>query len=221
MGETGGKRGWAGRLTSLGRARSAGRPGEAPSKPRPIFLADIAIAGGDELEERLLEQGLSPDDIILKYCWPRYAPPPGSGIRSMVKSENLVAQFERLIALHRAAPSAFPMPVATVRSTGGEFVGYLLEYVRGDTLQALISLGALDEARRRLGVVEATVAKLHARGMPHGDLNPSNIIAADDGRTLLIDPVANPGSGTTLQDEICIGQIRRQIEAASLIRPSA
>ena len=43
-------------------------------------------------------------------------------------------------------------------------------------------------------------------------LDTSNIIVADDGRTVLIDPVANPGPGTKLQDEICIGDIRRQID---------
>ena len=110
-----------------------------------------------------------------------------------MKSENLGGQFERLIAMHQEAPSAIPMPLATVRNVDGELVGYLLEHIEGETLQTLIDYGALDEARRRLGAVEKTVAGLHAKSMPHGDLNASNIVAADDGRTLLIDPVANPG----------------------------
>jgi septin family protein len=41
------------------------------------------------------------------------------------------------------------------------------------------------------------------------------VIAADDGRTLLIDPVANPGFGAKLQDELCLEQIKKEIDEAS------
>ena len=90
---------------------------------------------------------------MLKYCWPRYAPPPDAGIMSSGKSENLSAQFARLIAMHHEAPASFPMPVGTVTSTNDEFVGYLLEYVRGETLQTLLSLGMVNKARRQLEIV--------------------------------------------------------------------
>jgi serine/threonine protein kinase len=188
------------------------------TRRRPIFLIDIIATDGAQLKSRLFEQGVFPDEVIFKYCWPRYAPPLETGIRSLVKSENLGAQFERLIAMHRTAPSSFPMPVGTVRSPEGEFAGYILEYVRGETLQTLISMGYEEEARRQLELVIAVIARLHRKAMPHGDINVSNVIVADDGRTVLIDPVANPSSGTKLQDEICLGQIGRQIEAASLGR---
>lgn len=179
---------------------------------RPTFVVDIVIADGSELKDRLVREGLDPGEVILKYCWPRYRPPLGSGIRSKFKSESLFAQFERLITMHHEAPSGFPMPVATVRSIDGGFAGYILEYIEGETLQNIISFGMLKEARRQLGIVESTITKLHIKGMSHGDINSSNIIAADDGRTVLIDPVPNPGPGTKLQDEICIGQIRKQID---------
>lgn len=188
------------------------QPRDPPAARRkPIYVVDIALASGAELRDRIVEQGLAPDEVIFKYFWPRYAPPADSGIRSFVKSENLGGQFERLIAMHQEAPSAIPMPLATVRNVDGELVGYLLEHVEGETLQTLIDFGALDEARRRLSAVEKTVAGLHAKSMPHGDLNASNIVAADDGRTLLIDPVANPGPGTKLEDEICLRQLRELV----------
>jgi serine/threonine protein kinase len=192
------------------------RPKPAPAEPRkPFHVVDIALSSGAELEVRLHAQGLSASEIVFKYCWPRYAPPAASGIRSLAKFENLGKQFERLIAMHRVAPSGIPMPVATVTSTEGEFVGYVFEYVGGETLRDLIELGALDEARRQLDAVERTVARLHAKSLPHGDINPSNILVADDGRTLLIDPVAYAGPGTTLQDEICLKEIGEQIEQAA------
>jgi hypothetical protein len=206
------KRAWSAGLGRPGRlvpwARRP-RPGSASrGRRRPVFVVDIALASGVELQDRLREQGLAPDEVVFKYHWPRYAPPADAGILSLVKSENLGWQFERLIAMHRVVPSAVPMPLAMVRNVEAELVGYILERVEGETLQFLIDLGALDEARRQLDAVEKTVAILHAESMPHGDLNPSNIIAADDGRTILVDPVANPGSGTALEDQICLRRLR-------------
>ena len=211
-------RGLASLARSLGAGvrRGGGQAGSARAPRRPVFLADITIASGSELKDRLLEQGLAPDEVLFKYCWPRYAPPLEHGIRSLAKSENLGAQFARLVALHREVPTAFPMPVGTVRSAEEEFVGYLLEYVPGYTVRELLSAGMIEEARRQIDVVEATMARLHAKELAHGDLNTSNIIAADDGRTLLIDPVPYPGSGKVLQDDICIRQLRRSIEDAPL-----
>jgi hypothetical protein len=181
---------------------------------KPVFLADIVVSSGEQLKEQLLAQGLAPSEVLLKYCWPRYAPPKEAGIASMPKSENLRAQFERLVEMHGVAPSGFPMPVGTVRSTNGEFVGYILEYVPGVTLESILAGGMFEEARRQLEAVEATVAKLHTKALAHGDLNPSNIIAADDGRTLLIDPVPHPGGGRLLQDDICLEALRRRIDEA-------
>ena len=149
---------------------------------------------------------------MLKYNWPRFAPPADSGIRLIGKSENLGKQFERLITMHHAVPSSIPMPVGVVRNSDREFVGYVLEYTEGETLERLISGGQTEEAMRQLGIVEETIRKLHVKSIAHGDLNPSNVIAADDGRTVLIDPIPVPGPGAKLQDELCIAAIRARIE---------
>ena len=190
--------------------RRSRRGGGLPS--RPSFLVEVVVSSGIEIEQRLAEQGLAPGEIVLKYCWPRYAPPADSGIRLIGKFENLGQQFERLIAMHRVVPSSIPMPVGVVRNAEREFVGYVLEYTQGDTLETLISRGQIDEATRQLRIVEETIRKLHAKSIAHGDVNPSNVIAADDGRTVLIDPIPVPGPGTKLQDELCIAAIRARIE---------
>lgn len=216
MEQSGRKRGWGFGLASRVRSIPVPRQRTARSEPaprRPIFVVDdIAVENGDELGERLREQGISPDEVVFKYVRPRYAPAADSDIRALVKSENLILQFERLLAMHRIVPSAIPLPVGLVRSADTEFVGYLLERVEGETLGALLEAGALPEARRRLQAVERTVAKLHARSLAHGDLNAANIIAADDGRTVLIDPVANPGPGTMLQDELSLRELRELVD---------
>lgn len=197
------------------------KPSVAAKSWRPCFTIELMISDGSELRERLLKEGLDPGEVMMKYWWPRYAPPRGSGIRAKGKSESLSAQFERLIAMHREAPSRLPMPVASVKSPDGEFAGYILEYVEGLTLRSLIEDGMLAEARRQVDMVEETVRRLHAKGLPHGDLNPSNIIAADDGRTVLIDPVAHTTSGTRLQDELSIAELRHQLEVSGLPQHAA
>jgi hypothetical protein len=55
-----------------------------------MFLIEIVVSSGSEIEERLAQQGLAPDEIVLKFCWPRYAPPADSGIRLIGKLENPV-----------------------------------------------------------------------------------------------------------------------------------
>src|SRR5262249_32622998 len=152
-----------------------------------------------------------PDEVVFKYFWPRFAPPPDAGILSLYKEENLSGQFERLIAMHRVVPSGIPLPVGMVRNTGGEQVGYLLERIEGVTFQSLLDASVSTEARRRLTVVERNVAKLHAKSIPHGDLNAYNVILSDDDRTLLIDPVPNPGPGAMLQDELLLEELRKAL----------
>lgn len=207
MAETSGKRArpWASALSRLPARRA--RDSDPPLR-RTRFVVDITLADGSELVERLREQGVAPDEVVFKYLWPRYAPPPGSGIQSLLKSESLGGQFERLLAMQRVVPSGIPLPVGLVRNVDGELVGYLLERVEGETLQSLLDRGAVAQARKQVAAAEQIVAKLHARSISHGDLNPYNVIASDDGRTLLIDPVANPGKGTILQDTLSLEQLR-------------
>jgi hypothetical protein len=185
------------------------RSSSSPEPRGSSHVVEIVIAEGAELEPRLLEQGLDGDEIVFKYHWPRYAPPAGAGIRSLVKSEHLRPQFERIEEMHGIVPSSFPLPVAPVRNPDGEFVGYILEYVEGVTLHELLADGMLDEVRRRLDRVAETVAKLHAKNVAHGDLNAANVVAADDGRTVLLDPMPFPKPQMKLQDELCLEELRR------------
>jgi serine/threonine protein kinase len=174
-------------------------------------VVDIELADGAELARHLRAQGLAPDEVVFKYFWPRYAPPADAGIQSVLTSEHLGAQFERLLAMHLVVPSAIPQPAGSVRTTDGELVGYVLERVEGETLGELVRRGAAAEARRHLAKVERTVAKLHAKGIAHGDLTPANVIASDDGRTILIDPIPVPGPGAMLQDELLLEELRKLI----------
>jgi tRNA A-37 threonylcarbamoyl transferase component Bud32 len=194
----------------LGMFRRSGSS-DPPERRGSIHVVDIVVADGAELKLRLLEQGLDCDEIVFKYHWPRYAPPRSSGIRSLVKSEHLRPQFDRIAEMHGIVPSSIPLPVAHVRNPDGDFVGYILEYVEGVTLHELIADGMLAEAARQLERVEQTVERLHAKSVVHGDLNPTNVIAADDGRTVLLDPLPFPKPQMRLQDELLLEDLRGKV----------
>jgi serine/threonine protein kinase len=185
------------------------RSSPSPEPRSSSHVVEIVIAEGAELKSRLLEQGLDCDEIVFKYHWPRYAPPASAGIRSLVKSEHLRPQFERIEEMHGIVPSSIPLPVAPVRNPDGDFVGYILEYVEGVTLHDLLVDGMLDETQRRLDRVAEAVAKLHAKNVVHGDLNAANVVAADDGRTVLLDPMPFAKPQLKLQDELCLEELRR------------
>ncbi len=192
-----------------------------PDRVRSIHVVEIVIADGSDLERRLVEQGLDPGEIIFKYHWPRYAPPAGAGIRSLVKSEHLRPQFGRIVEMHSILPSSIPLPVAPVRNPDREFVGYILEYVEGVTFAELLRMGMLDEAGRQLDRVHEVVAKLHARDVVHGDLNPGNVVAADDGRTVLLDPAPFSRPRLALQDELCLEEMGHRLGPTGQAPPAA
>jgi serine/threonine-protein kinase len=86
----------------------------------------------------------------------------------------------------------------------------VMEYVPGDTLAALVSAGALPEARARaigLEVAEALQAA-HEQGVIHRDLKPGNVIITPRGRAKVLDfglagfvhEGAAPSSATTRED---------------------
>src|SRR5690349_12425505 len=120
---------WASVQSRLPAPRLSRRPRQTDPTARPSarLVVDIELASGEELAGRLREQGLAPDEVLFKYFWPRYAPPPDSGIQSLLKSEHLGGQFERLVEMHGVVPSGIPLPIGLVRNTDGELVGYLLE----------------------------------------------------------------------------------------------
>jgi serine/threonine protein kinase len=186
-----------------------------PERGKSTHVVDIVIADGNELKARLVEQGLDSDEIVFKYHWPRYAAPADAGIRSLVKSEHLRPQFERIVEMHAIVPSSIPLPVAQVRNSDREFVGYILEYVEGVTFNELLQTRMLDEARRQLARVREVVARLHGKNVVHGDLNPWNVVVADDGRTVLLDPVPFAKPELALQDELCLDEMGRQVELAA------
>jgi RIO-like serine/threonine protein kinase len=61
--------------------------------------------------------------------------------------------------------------------------------------------------------VRDVVARLHGKNVVHGDLNPWNVVVADDGRTVLLDPVPFAKTELALQDELCLDEMGRQVEA--------
>lgn len=66
----------------------------------------------------------------------------------------------------------------------------VMERVEGDTLEALMAIGALRTRGQRGLVVEGLgrgLEDLHAAGLVHGDVSPANVIVRPDGSAVLVD----------------------------------
>lgn len=113
------------------------------------------------------------------------------------KDPEALARFDRETRLAAALHHPHIVAVHDVE-TVGEDAYLVMEYVPGGTLAERLARGPLTEAQARaLGrdVLDA-LAALHARGIVHRDVKPSNLLLTRDGRAKLGDfTVARETSG--------------------------
>lgn len=179
------------------RARRNGKEGRGPQAPMPqageVFLRKYAV-------DRRLGQGsfgqawLAHDHtngrrVVIKQLHPDLANNPAARAR-MEREARILAGLDhpritRLLGVERAASSLF----------------LVTEYVEGGSLEALVSKGPLpvhEAVRIAEGCLEA-LAHVHARGILHRDVKPSNILLTPDGQPVLADfgvATGNPGKET-------------------------
>ncbi len=161
------------------------RPGQTPSGEERVGHEHPALGTFERVE--ILHHG--PRARVTRLFLDGYTvirkEPLGSDARSRLASET--AMLQRLhgvvgVVQLRDAP---PYPGSLV-----------LEDTRGQSLAELtrpLPVGELIPLA--IGVTRA-VAEVHARGVMHQDISPSNILRSDDGTALLIDFALATGSGT-------------------------
>lgn len=125
----------------------------------------------------------------------------GNSTRSgglLVQSRNLGEGFsfqdfvERFVTEARQlARFSHPNIVRVIDVFEANQTAYMvMEYVKGQTLQAIVSReGALSESRALtlIGQVLEAVDTVHQQGMLHRDIKPENILVSPEGRVVLID----------------------------------
>lgn len=88
-----------------------------------------------------------------------------------------------LTRLHQILPAAFARPIGPVTDETGEYAGYEMEYIDGQTLDEV------DVTRADFRQLRKILEIIHSNGLAHGDLNFYNILKQPDGNLKLIDPV--------------------------------
>ena len=100
-----------------------------------------------------------------------------------------LARFRRELTLARAVRHPNVARVDHLEEGPG-FAYYTMEYVPGDTLEALLDDGkpmALDLALSVARQLTAGLAAVHAAGIVHRDLKPANVVVTPEGRVVLMD----------------------------------
>ncbi|MDP2307963.1 MAG: protein kinase [Pseudomonadota bacterium] len=151
----------------------------APSGPAVIpryTLQEELGRGGFSVVYRAFDQELH-REVALKLV--------GHGA-SFARDARFLREARALAALDE--PGVVPVLDAG-RSEAG-FAWLVMGLVRGPTLDRVIQDGGAlpaDEAVRIVGIVARTLARLHARGLRHRDVKPSNILMTPDGAPLVSD----------------------------------
>jgi hypothetical protein len=66
-------------------------------------------------------------------------------------------------------------------------MGFLLEYVNGDSLQVLMDSASMATRMKWIGQIEATVERLHEFGIVWGDVKPDNVMIDDKEDAIVVD----------------------------------
>lgn len=119
---------------------------------------------------------------------------------------------DRLTAVQRLAQQQPTLPVAAIHEWGQLTADYqtpdqiipaatpylILDYIRGGSLAQMIDTYrqlSLAQAAKIITRIATALDKIHAAGLVHGNLKPSNILITADGDLLLTDFHLMPGGG--------------------------
>jgi len=109
--------------------------------------------------------------------------------RGFVADPVAVERFRREVEILRTAPHPSIVPLLDSGIEAGE-PWYAMERIDGSTLEDLRRAGtppAVRELCAGLAQVADALSHLHARGILHRDVKPSNVLRSDEGRYILCD----------------------------------
>jgi serine/threonine-protein kinase len=130
-----------------------------------ILLITDKTAGGQRYALKVVKRQDADDDIYIAQAKHEFE------VSQKLNHESIIKIYDL-----RVKKSWFKV-------TGVEL---LMEYVQGHTVDELEAPG-IDQLILIFNQVAGALAHMHRRGVYHGDLKPSNIMVAEDGRVKLID----------------------------------
>ena len=168
----------------------------------------IVARRGDSLMRELQRREIDPQNVFFKYRrgYYRLAIPfrdLHGGTRIVTSPfqkfnehpDSVLLEYAMLCGIHKVVPENVATPLALVKDRNGYVVGYVLRYVEG-------SPGAFEPLPKEIGNIPQekfevirklmpVIYEMQAHSVGHNDLDDRNknvIIAAQDGRVVLIDP---------------------------------
>ncbi|MGC8479464.1 MAG: hypothetical protein ACP5M9_02240 [Candidatus Micrarchaeia archaeon] len=118
-------------------------------------------------------------------------------------SEQIHFQYKWLEKVNEALEEITPKPIAFLKI--GRDYGYLMDIVNGETLEQKLKNPESKEKIKRefnFDLLYDSIKELHRRELPHGDLDPSNIMISHNNRFVLIDPFKHPSLSDGIHDDL-------------------
>ena len=126
-------------------------------------------------------------------------------LKRALATDEIVARFEREVQL--ASQLSHPNTIHIYdygRTRGGDFY-YVMEYLHGITLAAMVASDGAQSAARTIYLLRQICAALkeaHARGIVHRDIKPENIMACVQGGEYDVVKVLDFGLVKSMTDEV-------------------
>ncbi|MDE1871470.1 MAG: hypothetical protein KGI06_04510 [Candidatus Micrarchaeota archaeon] len=161
-------------------------------------LPRISFRTRDDIKAQLAGLGTDINDVFFKCTTEQSHGIWGNGRRSKLKlswyghdSVHLYSEVSQSIKIHGAIPGNTAAPIA-IAKMGDETVGYFIEHVNGSDLSSLFARPSDNGLLVRVaGNLSEVIAKMHDKGIGHGDLSLSNIMLTGSMEIKLIDPICN------------------------------
>jgi serine/threonine protein kinase len=103
--------------------------------------------------------------------------------------EELLYQYRWLKKSRRIDGISVPKPFVFFKI--GDIGGYIMEKINGKTLEELINVNKTHIIKNLSDIfkqIKTGIHILHKNGIPHGDIDPKNILLDNNGKVFLIDP---------------------------------
>jgi TP53 regulating kinase-like protein len=138
-------------------------------------------------------------------------------VRKEYRPQKLDAQIRRFRTIHEpqlmheAKRAGVPTPMIFLVDVKNTTI--IMEYIDGKQVKQLLNAISEAERQRLCFRVGQLIARLHERGLIHGDLTTSNMIVSSDGRVFFVDFGLGDRSGEIEAKGVDLHLMKRALES--------